>query len=126
MSEDNKAAEFVASLNDSKKDTLLEIFFQLNQSPRFAKFVENNYHIQKGIDHEAKTIEIQVIEKPDSVGPALTPIQILKLKKAISDSGVINSVDLLHTILKILGQDENIILADQADLKLITDKSKLD
>lgn len=44
-----------------------EIFSQLLQSERFREFVNMNFTIQKFVDDETKTIDIQVIENPPEV-----------------------------------------------------------
>lgn len=44
-----------------------EIFSQLLQSERFRDFVNLNFTIQKFVDDETKTIDIQVIENPPEV-----------------------------------------------------------
>lgn len=43
------------------------IFSQLLESPRFRTFYELNYEVRKVIDHEAKTIDYVVIERPSEL-----------------------------------------------------------
>ena len=105
-----KAAEQVA------RDRYFAIFMKLLQSERFKHFVDSNFDITDRIDHEAKTIETLVIEKPIVTGPKLAPQQIMQIQAAVSGSGAKDAPKTVHRILEILGQEGNVLLATPADM----------
>lgn len=54
-------------LNEENKELLLvygEIFYQLIQRPWFKEIIDTRVDIRKNIDHEAKRVDIVVVEVP--------------------------------------------------------------
>ena len=99
------------------RERYLGIFLKLMQSERFKKFLEDNFDITDRIDHDAKTIETLVIEKPVAVGPKLAPQQIIQIQSAVSGSGAKDAPATVKRILDILGQEGSVILtATEADM----------
>lgn len=99
------------------KDRYLSIFIKLMQSERFKEFLEKNFDITDRIDHDSRTIETLVIEKPVVTGPKLSPQQLIQIQAAVSGSGAKDSPKVVQRILEILGQEAAaILLATEADM----------
>jgi hypothetical protein len=109
------------TLSQAQRERLLHIFLGLGKSRRFMDFIENNFHIQEGVDHEQKTIEIQVIEKPIAVGPKMSPSQLSKLYTACKKYGMKEENKFFAELLEILGQEQSdIVLATDGDLRKVS------
>lgn len=115
----NLSEEEKMEMEAVRKERLLHIFSELYKSKRYADFVDNNFNIVDQIDDENKTITTLVIEKPIAVGPKLSPSQIMRLQSVISSSGAKSTADTLKQILEVLGQEGNVILANENDLSKI-------
>lgn len=109
--------EVAKAQQEIARDRYLGIFVKLMQSLRFKNFVESNFDITDRIDHDEKTIETLVIEKPVAVGPKLEPQQIVQIQAAVSGSGAKDAPATVKRILEILGQEGSVILtATEADM----------
>jgi len=125
MSEETKDEEVAVypdapELNAARQQRLLDIFVQLNKSKRFVDFIAANYLINSVIDDENKTIETTVIEKPISVGPKMSPLQVGKITTLIQACGSRNPVATLTELFNLLGQEEStLVLPSSSELKKI-------
>jgi len=130
MSEEKEKTvdEKVAELTPAEKDYHLAVFGGLMGSSRFVEFVRGNYEIQKILDHENKSYEVRVIEKPVAVGPKMSPGQVFKLQELLMSYGVRDAVDCVKNVLKVLGQESSpIITPEGARIISLSDaKKKLD
>jgi hypothetical protein len=98
---------------DAKKEFWTAVLYRLTDSKRFLDFVDANYHIAVAKDDEKKTVDVNVVEKPECVGPPLTVEQLLKLRNAVN-----NNEAMFMRVLKILGQKEpTVLLAHEKDLQ---------
>ena len=111
--------EVLAQANEVMKARWLSILIQLTNSARFNKFLEDNYTIGDRIDHENKTIETLVVEKPISVGPPLEMKQFWQIRKAIDLSGTEKVDEVFNAIMKALGQEPPglVTSATEADVR---------
>lgn len=122
--EENEADKKVRVLTQQEKDYWLAVYSGLCGSQRFTDFVKANYEIQNIVDHEKKSYEIRVIEKPVAVGPKMAPTQVFKLQEILIGFGVKNTVDCVKNILKLLGQESSPIITSESSL-IGLDKKKI-
>lgn len=123
--------EQVEQMPQAQKDYWLAVYCALSSSKRFREFVKNNYDIGQKFDHEKKTVEIIVVEKPDSIGPSLSKAQIFKIHGLLTSYGVKpgSITDCTLAVLRVLGQAKSdIVEGSPEQLKLVTDdiRNKLD
>lgn len=117
--------QILESASAVRKDRWLAIFIELSRSPRFAKFVEDNYVISDGIDEENRVITTTVVEKPLSVGPRLSPVQLVNLGSLLMKSGCTDVSATVDAVIKLLGQEAGALIS-VADYDLQNMKRKLD
>ena len=98
----------------------LEICRYLLKSERFVRFVDDNYLIQQKIDHDKKTVELVVLEKPVAVGPPLTSEQVTGILGVLKAAKCPDAIEVADAIMAILGQQ------DREHRRIITGVSEAD
>jgi hypothetical protein len=78
METDNENAAEVITIDEFKKkmtpeeiDLQVTAFLLLQQSARFVDFFDKNYELKNDVNHETKTIELLLLEKPPTKEPFL-------------------------------------------------------
>lgn len=107
-----------AEMSQAVKEYYLSIYSKLAESKRFRDFIAANFDIRQEINEEEKTIDILVVEKPVAVGPALSANQILKLQGVLGSYGVVDTVAAVQAVMRVLGQEQSIIVTDTKDIKV--------
>lgn len=107
-----------AEMSQAVKEYYLSIYSKLAESKRFRDFIAANFDIHQEINEEEKTIDILVVEKPVAVGPALSANQILKLQGVLGSYGVVDTVAAVQAVMRVLGQEQSIIVTDTKDIKV--------
>ena len=112
------------SLNDALEvsseneiDRLLHILLDVLTTQRMQQFLALNFSVAVHVDHDAKLVETRVIERPVTVGPALTGNQLFQMRQQIVFSQATNPDALMKNICKILGQEPPslVLSATEAD-----------
>lgn len=104
-----------------KKAFWMDVLGQVIDTPRFIEFMDANYHLERAIDEENKTIHIRVTEKPPVL--KITGQQIFQLHHACISHGVKDATKLIEWIMKILGGDSPLVTpAEEQQLQSLRDK----
>lgn len=108
-----------------------DVLWKLAESSRMKKFIDDNFTIGVALDDETKTVTTSVVEKPVSVGPALSGAQIFRIHNECLLHGAKDASKLVDKILKTLGQEGSSLILPEDPIhgldQLQTDlKTKLD
>jgi len=104
-----------------KKAFWTDVINQVVDTPRFLEFMDANYHIERAIDEETKTIHVRITEKPPVL--KITGQQIFQLHHACISHGIKDATKLIEWIMKILGGDSPLVTpAEEKQLQALRDK----
>lgn len=96
-------------MENDRKELFLIIFGELLKSERFTEFLEQNFDISQGVDHENKQVVIRVIEKPFEVRKhEFTLDQMVNLKKVIEKYAGLRADKAFQEIVDVIGGKANI------------------
>jgi hypothetical protein len=126
---DEEIAEYISGMSETDKEVQLRIMLLLRQSHAFCKFVDDHYDIHMAVNHDTKSVDLAVIEKPTvkevefkPEGFTLDVAKSLKAQMILKHNDCKNTAQVVKSIINIItGQDgegkpELITSASDADI----------